>query len=132
MIFWGNSTDTSKVSLPQKKIIRIMAGINTRITCRPLFRNFRILTVSPQYILFLINFQLITWNILYSTIKCTLNLKVVESLHMPQTNLSLYQKGVHYMGVKIFTKLRKYVVYSIYTRISLYENENNNNNLFCK
>jgi hypothetical protein len=32
VIFWGNSTDTNKVFLLQKKIIRIMMGVNPRST----------------------------------------------------------------------------------------------------
>jgi hypothetical protein len=34
-------------------------------------------------------------------------------LHVPQTNLSLYQRGVYCMSVKIFDKLPRYIVNSI-------------------
>jgi hypothetical protein len=56
VIFLGNSTDVTKVSLLQKSIIRIMMGISPRNTCRPLFKSLRIMTVSSQYILSLMKF----------------------------------------------------------------------------
>jgi hypothetical protein len=43
VIFWGNSTDSKRVFIIQKKIIRIMAGVKSRVSCRELFKKFNIL-----------------------------------------------------------------------------------------
>jgi hypothetical protein len=111
VIFWGNSTE---VFLLQKSIIRIMMGISPRNTCRPLFKSLRIMTVSSQYILSLMKFLLnnlecFTFNNGIHT-NFTRNRK---SLHVPRTNLSLSQQGVHYMCIKVLNKLPKYVTNSL-------------------
>jgi hypothetical protein len=38
IIFWGNSTDADWVFILQKRIIRIMAGVGSRSSCRGLFK----------------------------------------------------------------------------------------------
>jgi hypothetical protein len=39
---WGNSVDSKKVSTIQKKIVRIIAGVKKRVSCRELFKKFNI------------------------------------------------------------------------------------------
>jgi hypothetical protein len=39
VIFWGNSTDSKRAFIIQNKIIRIMAGVKTRVSCRELFKK---------------------------------------------------------------------------------------------
>ena len=58
IIFWGNSTESKKVFLAQKRIIRIMTGSNARASCKPLFQSLGILTLTSQYILSLMKFVL--------------------------------------------------------------------------
>jgi hypothetical protein len=110
VIFWGNSTDVTKVFLLQKSIIRIMMGIRPRNTCRPLFKSLRIMTVSSQYILALMKF-------LVKNLECFMFNNGIHtnftrnrmSLHVPRANLPLSQQGMHYMCIKVFNKLPKYV-----------------------
>jgi hypothetical protein len=40
-----------KVFIIQKKVIRVMAGVNSRTSCRQLFKDLKILTLSSLYIL---------------------------------------------------------------------------------
>jgi hypothetical protein len=54
LIVWGNSTDSNKVFYIQKKIIRIMAGVKSRVSCRKLFRKFNILPLASEFILCLL------------------------------------------------------------------------------
>jgi hypothetical protein len=56
IIFWGNSTNACKVFKLQKRIIRIMSGVNMRRPCRDLFDKLHILPVPWQYILSLMLF----------------------------------------------------------------------------
>jgi hypothetical protein len=114
VIFWGNSTDTNKVSLLQKKIIRIMMGINPRSTCKPFFKNLTILTVPSQYILSLMKF--LVHNLEYFTFNSIIHTKFTRNrtcLHVLQTNLSLCQAGFYYMSTKIFNKLPKHIADSL-------------------
>jgi hypothetical protein len=49
--FWGVSTESKKVFLQQKQIIRTMTGSPPRTTCRMLFCKLGILTMISQYTL---------------------------------------------------------------------------------
>ena len=51
--FWRNSPNSIKIVKMQKNIIRIMLGCKKRVSCRNVFRKFKILTLASQYILFL-------------------------------------------------------------------------------
>jgi hypothetical protein len=95
--------------LIQKKIIRTMMGINPISTCRPLFKNLRILTVPSQYILSLMKFSInnleyITFNNITHT-KFTRN----RCLQVPQT-CHYVTRGVYYMTTKVFNNVSKYIV----------------------
>ena len=56
IIFWGNSTPSSRVFRMQKRIIRIMMGSRSRNSCRKLFISLKILPVPSLYIFFLLRF----------------------------------------------------------------------------
>jgi hypothetical protein len=46
VMFWGNSTDSKKSIYRPKEIIRIMAGVKRRVSCRELFKKFNILPLA--------------------------------------------------------------------------------------
>jgi hypothetical protein len=56
VILWGNSTDSKRVFIIQKKIIRIMAGVRRRVSCRELFKKFNILPLVSEFLLSLLPF----------------------------------------------------------------------------
>jgi hypothetical protein len=56
LIFWGNSHYSSIIFRLQKRIIRIIAGIRGRDSCREHFKKLRILPLQSQYILPLLHF----------------------------------------------------------------------------
>jgi hypothetical protein len=56
IIFWENSTNADQVFILQKRIIKIMAGVGARSSCRSLFKKPGILPVPRQYILSLMMF----------------------------------------------------------------------------
>jgi hypothetical protein len=56
VIFWENSTDSKRVFIIQKKIIRIMAGIKRRVSCRELFKKCNILPLVSEFLLSLLSF----------------------------------------------------------------------------
>ena len=56
IIFWGNSTDCSKVFKIQKRALRIINHSSNYCSCRPLFAKFRILPLFSLYIYELLRF----------------------------------------------------------------------------
>ena len=50
IIFWGNSPNSKKVFLIQKRALRIMFGKKPTDSCRPLFKSARVLPLACEYI----------------------------------------------------------------------------------
>jgi len=106
LIFWGNSSHSNIIFKIQKRIIRIITHSHYRASCRDLFKSLNILPLQSQYILSLAmfvvgNFEEFTTN---SDIH-SLNTRQKSHLHLPSTRMTKCQKGVYYMGVKIYNKL---------------------------
>jgi hypothetical protein len=95
-----------KVFYIQKKIIRIMAGTKRRVSCRELFKKFNILPLASKFLLSLLSF--VVDNIeKFQTNSDIHNISTIYryNLHVPNTNLSKYQKGVYYTRIKLFNNL---------------------------
>jgi hypothetical protein len=58
IVFWGNSSEAKKISLLQKKTIRIIMGMKPRESCRPVLAKLNILTLASQYISSLMTFMI--------------------------------------------------------------------------
>ena len=91
-------------------IIRIMTGYNNKVSCRRLFKRLPILPFPSQYILSLMLFvaknkQLFVLN----SDTHSESTRQLDNLHHPITNLTVYQQGVHYMGVKVFNNLPPHI-----------------------
>jgi hypothetical protein len=109
IIFWGNSTDNKRVFLAQKETIRIMTGSRPRTSCKSLYQSLGILTIPSLYILSLMKFLLLNQEMFTSSIEVhNINTRNKLKLHKPISNLTLYQKGVYYMCIRIFNKLPEY------------------------
>jgi hypothetical protein len=90
----------------QKRIIRIITNSTKWASCHTLFKELNILPLKAQYILsmsmFVIaNKELFTFN--SQVHNCST--RTIYDLHYPQTNLAQFQKGICYMGIKIFNHL---------------------------
>lgn len=113
IIFWGNSTESKKIFLVQKRIIRIMTGSKTRASCKSLYQSLGILTLTSQYILSLMKFILQNQErYIFNNEVHNINTRNKLKLHQPMSNLTLYQKGVYYMSIKIFNKLPDHITVS--------------------
>jgi hypothetical protein len=107
LIFWGNSHHSSTVFKLQKRVIRIIVGIRGRDSCREHFKKLKILTLQSQYILSLLLF--VVNNRDYFTANSELhniNTRTKSNLHQPMTNLTTYQKGTYYSGIKAYSNKR--------------------------
>jgi hypothetical protein len=50
LYFWGGVNDSNVVFKIQKEGIRLIKGVKNRVSCRSLFADFKILTVTLLYI----------------------------------------------------------------------------------
>ena len=106
LIFGGNSTDTKRVYKLQKRAIRIIMGAKTNDSCREFFKLLRILPFYAQYIYSLLMF-VVSNNHLFM-VNADLYLTETRNshnFHLPSTHLTVFQKGVHYAGIKVFNSL---------------------------
>ena len=102
-IFWGNRTHAHQVFKLQKRVVRVMSGVGPRPSCRSLFRKLDILPVACQYILSLLLFIVDNQkNFLTNAYVHGLDTKNKNHLYLPVAILSCVQKGVSYVGVKLF------------------------------
>jgi len=91
-----------------------MTGSKTRASCKPLFQSLGILTLTSQYILSLMKFVLQNQErYTFNTEVHNINTRNKLKLHKPISNLTLYQRAVYYMSIKIFNKLPEYITDSI-------------------
>jgi hypothetical protein len=87
-----------------------MMGYRNRVSCRSLFKRLEILPLTSQYILSLMFFvvknkHFFIMNSEYHT-KST---RQLNNLYHPITNITVYQRGLHYMGIRIFNSLPPYI-----------------------
>jgi len=106
MILWGNSSYSGKILTLQKRIIRSMMGAHPRTSCRELLKKLEILTIPSQYIYSLMNFFIGNQDkFLTNSSVHSINTRNKHHLHRPIANLSCFQKGASYSGIRIFNNL---------------------------
>jgi hypothetical protein len=94
----------------QKRIIRIMTGTNSRVSCRNLFKELGILPFASLYILSLMLFVVKNKHFFtFNSDNYTRSTRQVIILYYLAASLTLYQHGIHYMGVRIFNSLPSYI-----------------------
>jgi hypothetical protein len=106
IIFWGISNYSKNIFKIEKRIIRIIMNVDNRTSCRSLFKQLGPLPLQSQYIFSLMMF--VAKNRQPFVINANVHNFLTRSrndLHLPNTNLSVFQKGVYFSGVKIFNNL---------------------------
>lgn len=106
LMFWGDSSQSTEVFILQKKVIRLMAKVPNRSSCRNCFKNLKVLTMYSQFI-----FQLAV--MVKQNLKTFMESQVshnyitrYKNVIKPVThNLRMYEKSPQYMGPKVFNKL---------------------------
>jgi len=99
-----------KIFRMQKRIVRIMMGHTNRVSCTNLFKRLEILPFASQYILLLILFVVNNKNpFTLNSENHSKGTRQNNNFYQPITNLTVYQKGLHYMGIKIFNNLPPYI-----------------------
>jgi hypothetical protein len=106
IIFWGDSVESKRIFQKQKRIVRIMTGSTSRISCRTLFKKLQILTLISQYILSLIWFLSSNLEIYkFDTSVHNINSRHKLKLHKPAARLAMYQRSVYCNSINVYNKL---------------------------
>jgi len=108
LLFGGHSSDNIKIF--QNKIIKIMMGCRNSDSCRNLFFNLEILPLPPQYILSILLFMIKNRNqFMVKSEIYHIDTRQHANFKLPSVNLTKYQKGVYYLGVKVINMLPSYI-----------------------
>ena len=77
-----------------------------RDSCHELFKKLQILPLSSQYILSLLMFVVKNRELFKSNSDIhRIGTRSNNDLHLPSTQLNLFQKGVYYSGIKLYNHL---------------------------
>jgi hypothetical protein len=110
LLFWGKSSYSMKIFILQKRVIRIIFGCYSRDSCRQLFKKIQILPLPSQYILTLLLFVIKNRNQYTANFEVhDINTRQHYDLYQPLSSLIKYQKGVYYIGIKVFSSLPSYI-----------------------
>lgn len=107
VILWGNSTDAPQLFTLQKKLVRIIANIKPRDSCKPYFKKYNILTLPSIYILEIIKLvrkypeSYKSRAILNNSYK----FRFQNKLLLPKTDMTLQSSNTYIMSIKIYNKL---------------------------
>jgi len=83
-----------------------MEGCRNRASCKNLFKKLQILPLTSQYMLSLLMFVVQNKNLfLTNNENHNLDIRQRNNLYLLQANLTIYQKGAYYSGIKIFNNL---------------------------
>jgi hypothetical protein len=102
IIFWGNSTHSSKIFKIQRRAIRILMEQKSRDSCRNLFKELKILPLTSQYMfssLFFINNNKNYF--ITNSENRSIHTRSSNNFLLPQANLVVCQIGVYYSGVQV-------------------------------
>lgn len=81
-------------------------NVNSRTSCRNLFKKLNILPLPAQYIYSLMMFVVKDKDLFITNDNVHKILtRSKDDLHLPMANLSVFQKGVYFSGIKIFNNL---------------------------
>jgi hypothetical protein len=106
LVFWGSSYHNNTIFKLQKRIIRLMMGSRNRESCREYFRKLKLLPLQTQYIYVLLLFVInIKQHFEVNSEIHNINTRNNLALHYPLSHLSVYQKSIHYTGIKVFSGL---------------------------
>lgn len=106
IVSWGAASSINRVFILQKRLIRLLFGIAPRDSCRPYFKNNKILTIHSIYILNTIKF--VKKNLSNFEINSDTHSYNTRQGHLLKTssyNTTLYKKSPNHAGIKMYNKL---------------------------
>jgi hypothetical protein len=104
IIFWGNSSHNTDIFKIQNQIIWITTKSRSRDSCKQLFKRLEILPLQSQYIFPVLLFVVKNKD-LFTTNQHNINTRSNINLHPPVCNLTIFQNGAYFSGIKLFNHL---------------------------
>lgn len=104
IMFWGNSSDSMRIFILQKVVIRTIFGMKYRETCRGTFKRNKILTMTGLYILKCVLF-LRKHPEIFNQFKCSSNTRRMHPYIYPKYKLTLSQNSAQCMCLKLYNSL---------------------------
>jgi len=122
IIFWGNQPYSENIFKIQKRVIRVITHSRMRDSCRELFQRLEILPPCSQYIFSLSIFVIKNKHLYNSNNQIhSVHTRFKTNLHPPIANLTKFQKGMYYSGIKIFNNLL-HDIKDLANEITLFQN----------
>jgi hypothetical protein len=91
IIFCDNSSNSKKIFTLQKKIVRLMAGVKPRNSCRSLFKRLEIFALPCECIFSFLNFVVNNQEHFQTKSAVdSVNARIKNQLHRPIANLSCF------------------------------------------
>jgi hypothetical protein len=107
LIFWGNSTSSVQIFKLQKRVARIMVGATNRDSCKKNLDHYKFCHY-PLYIYIYILGKYIVKSFELFVLNSDRNISVTRNsmnLYLPIANLSVFQKGPEFLGIKVYNNL---------------------------
>jgi len=106
IIFWCNSVHSQQVFKIQKRIIRLIANLRVKDSCRCTFKKLGILPLYSQYLYSLLLFVAKNREMFQSNSDVnSVGTRYKNDLHLPPARLKLYRQGTFYSGIKAYNHL---------------------------
>jgi len=106
IIFWRNSSHSEEIFKIWEIIIRIIINSRKNASCRQQFKELNILPIQSQYIFSILLFVIKNkGQFLFNSQVHKINSRQTSNLYLPSANFAIYQKGVYYSGIKIYSHL---------------------------
>ena len=106
IVFWGLSTMSRDVFICQKRVLRCLAGVDDTVSCRNLFRGFKVLTLAGLLIMEVTVkiFHKRTGLLVGADIH-SYNTRQRNLLRVPYSRLTVSQRSPENVGIRIFNVL---------------------------
>lgn len=106
ILIWGNSSHVNKILLLQKKIVRILTNSHWLAHCRPLFIDYKIMTVVNLYIYtVLLYVKENHHNLQLRHDIHSYNTRGMNQINIPHQRLSKSLNSYDVLGLKLYNKL---------------------------
>jgi hypothetical protein len=105
----------------QKRAVRFMVGVGPRDSCRKIFPSLKILPLPSLYIFSVLMFVINNWQLFTNNSNSSsIMTRNSSNLYYPPANLSIYQRGTQFIGIKIFNNLPNNIK-QLYGNINLFK-----------
>jgi hypothetical protein len=106
ILLWGNSSHVRRVLIAQKQCVRALCNVNMLTSCKPLFRDLKLLTVPCIYIYEVCLFVKSYPNFFNKKRDfCKFNTRYPDRLAIPHKRTKLYGNNAYCMSISIYNRL---------------------------